>query len=128
MQNINSNKKIKATELTLQDLIREAFSIPDGWKEEIYVENGYVEFSSPMTPNTYTAKADNPREPVDWYVADLESMRISDFEGFAEQDGTIRADGETLTYDEAIEAIAANIIYSSSTLNDILRAIQQKAT
>ena len=40
----NRNKKVN--ELKIFDLLKEAFSIPNGWKEEVYVEDGYVTFSS----------------------------------------------------------------------------------
>jgi hypothetical protein len=118
-------QKIKANEITLKDLVEEALSIPDGWKEEIYVENWYVEFTSPMTKNTWTAKADNPNEMLDSYVADLESVRLGDFEGIMpKEDGTYEVDGEILTEKEVIEAIAMNLQGEESIYNGILEKIQ----
>lgn len=104
-------RKIKVEDFRLEDLVTEAFSIPNGWKEEIYVENGYVEFTSPMTHNTYTAKADNPHEMLDSYRGDLESMSISDFESFTEDAdksgrSIIKIEGKRVSRQEAIEAIA----------------------
>jgi len=107
-------RKIKVEDFTLEDLVTEAFSIPNGWKEEIYVEDGYVEFTSPMTPNTYTAKADNPHEMLDSYRGDLESMSIGDFESFTETKDSkgrsiIKIEGKRVSRKDAIEAVA-NIV------------------
>ena len=107
-------RKIKVEDFTLEDLVTEALSIPNGWKEEIYVEDGYVEFTSPMTLNTYTAKADNPHEMLDSYRGDLESMSIGNFESFTEDAdkrgrGIIKIEGKRVSRQEAIEAIA-NIV------------------
>lgn len=100
-----TNKNKKVNELKIFDLLKEAFSIPDGWKEEVYVEDGYVTFSSPMTQSTHTGI--DAYTPLPEYVADLQSFRIGDFEGFNErEDGSIEADGEILTREEAIDAIA----------------------
>ena len=97
--------KIKTTEITIFDLLKEAFSIPQGWKEEVYVEDGYVTFSSPMTQSTHTGI--DAYTPLTEYVADLESLSISDFEGFYEQEnGTVYVDDEVLSREEAIDAIA----------------------
>ena len=135
--------KIKVDEFTLTDLIREALSIPNGWKEEIYVENGYVKFTSPITRSTYTVQSDNPSEPLDSYVGDLESMSISDFEGFYERDDgqvEVRWEGQTekavegeyydeveiIEKDEAIDRITQIIQDSESTLNDLVADIKAK--
>ena len=40
-------QKIKVEEITLENLVEEALSIPNGWKEEVYVENGQVVFLRP---------------------------------------------------------------------------------
>lgn len=97
--------KIKVTEITILDLLNEAFTIPDGWKEEVYVQNGEVSFSSPITQNTHTGI--DAYTPLPEYVGDLQALNISDFEGFYEQeDGTFNVDGEILTREEAIDAIA----------------------
>lgn len=78
--------KIKVDELTELDLIKEAFSIPYGWHEEVYVENGEVEFSTHLTKNTWIGKADCPSEQLDSYVGDLHSLSVNDFEGLKKRD------------------------------------------
>lgn len=133
--------KIKVDEFTLTDLIREALSIPDGWKEEIYVENGEVVFSSPMTLNSWTTKKDNSREPLDTYIGDLHSLRWNDIEGFyLRSDGRIELDNpydgdtegeyygevEIIEKDEAIDRITQIIQDSESTLNDLVTDIKAK--
>lgn len=86
-----TNKNKKVNELKIFDLLKEAFSIPDGWKEEVYVEDGYVTFSSHMTLNTHTGIDANT--PLPEYVGDLESLDFSDFEGFYErEDGQVEFD------------------------------------
>ncbi len=102
-------RKIKVEDFTLEDLVTEAISIPNGWKEEIYVEDGYVEFTSPMTLNTYSAKVDNPHEMLDSYRGDLESMSIGGFESFTENGKVIKIEGKRVSRRDAIEAIA-NIV------------------
>src|SRR5690554_4815211 len=73
-----TNKNKKVNELKIFDLLKEAFSIPQGWKEEVYVEDGYVTFSSHMTLNTHTGI--DAYTPLPEYVGDLESLDFSDFE------------------------------------------------
>jgi hypothetical protein len=85
--------KIKVEEITITDLVREALTLPDGWKEEIYVENGQVVFSSPITLNTWVGKDDCPSEHLDSYIGDLHSLTWGEIEGFYERkDGKIELD------------------------------------
>jgi hypothetical protein len=140
-----TTQKIKVEEITLQDLVKEAFSIPDGWKEEIYVEDGEVEFSSPMTSNTYSGI--DAHTPLPSYRGDIESMRIGDFEEFYERDdGQVEIcdndnqqsdESETfgkgeyyewamiVSRDDAIEKISEIIEDSESTLKELLEKIRE---
>ncbi len=139
-----ATKKIKVAEITIEDLVREALSIPNGWKEEIFVEDGEVSFSSPMTKNTYSGKT--PFEPLDSYVCDLEHMSIGDFEEFYEREnGTVEicdndnqqtneysTFGKGEYYDwveivnrnDAVSRISEICDFSGSEMNRILQAIQ----
>ena len=134
---VSKQMNIKIEEISIQDLVKEALSIPNGWKEEIFVEDGEVSFSGPETHNTYTAI--DPHEPL--AIADLKSMSIGDFEGFylredgkveiADYTGQFKEKGEyyehaeIVEYDEAVERIAFNLENTQSTLNDLLKTIKQ---
>ena len=136
-------QKIKVEEITLENLVKEALSIPDGWKEEIYVENGEVVFSSPMTINTWTGTEDCPSEHLDSYVGDLHSLNWVEIEGFYERkDGKIELDnpydGEAegeyydkvniLTVDEAIEALANYLDNGASEVSQLFSEITNLST
>ena len=83
-------QNIKVDQITLQDLVKEALSIPDGWKEEVYLENGDITFSAPMTYNTYTAKTDDPTKRPENLIGTLESIAIDTFEEYYERkDGQV---------------------------------------
>ena len=131
-------QKIKVEEITLENLVKEALSIPNGWKEEIYVENGEVVFSSPMTLNTWTGTEDCPSEHLDSYAGDLHSLNWGEIEGFYERkDGKIELDnpydGEAegeyydkvniLTVDEAIEALANYLDNDASEVSQLFSEI-----
>jgi hypothetical protein len=131
-------QKIKVEEITLENLVKEALNIPDGWKEEVYVENGQVVFSSPMTLNSWTAKEDNSREPLDSYIGDLHSLSWNGIEGFyLRSDGKIEVDnpydGEAegeyyekaniLTVDEAIGALAVYLGNDASEVSQLFSEI-----
>jgi hypothetical protein len=134
--------KIKITELTLKDLVKEALTISDGWKEEIYTKNGYVTFSEPMTPSTHSGI--DAYTPLPEYITDIESMSIDDFEEYhLRKDGKVEIAANTTdedteqgelydkvyiyTYDEAIDFLVDEIENSGSTLNKILQKIQEMA-
>jgi hypothetical protein len=136
-----NTKKLTIENITIEDLIREALTIPNGWKKEVHVEaDGTVTFTSPMTPNTWTGKTDNPREPLDSYVGDLHSISWGDIEGFYERkDGKIERDnpydGEAegeyyekaniLTVDEAIEELATYLDNDASEVAQLINRIQE---
>ena len=131
-------QKIKVEEITLENLVKEALSIPDGWKEEIYVENGEVVFTAPMTLSTWTGKENSPSEHLDSYIGDLHSLRWGEIEGFYERkDGKIELDnpydGEAegeyyekaniLTVDEAIGALAVYLGNDASEVSQLFSEI-----
>lgn len=136
-------QKIKVEEITLEKIVKEALNIPDGWKEEVYVENGEVVFSSPMTLNTWTGKENCPSEHLDSYVGDLHSLNWGEIEGFYERkDGKIELDnpydGEAegeyydkvniLTVDEAIEALANYLDNDASEVSQLFSKITNLST
>ncbi len=58
-------------------LLKEMFSIPEGWEEEVYCSSqGEISFSSPMTINSYTKSED--------LIGRIQSFTISDLEEFSE--------------------------------------------
>ena len=140
-----ATEKIKVAEITVEDLVREALSMPIGWKEEIFVEDGEVSFSGPMTKSTYSGKT--PFEPLDSYVGDLESMSISDFEEFYERDdgkveicdndnqqsdeyntyakGEYYDWAEIVDHDEAVYRISLTCDFPDSEMNQLLELIQE---
>ena len=79
-------QKIKVEDITVKDLVKEALNIPYGWHEEIYVENGEVVFSAPLTQNSWVGKTDCPNEQLDSFIADLHSISVNDFEGLKKRD------------------------------------------
>ena len=136
-------QKIKVEEITLENLVKEALSIPNGWKEEIYVENGEVVFTAPMTLSTWTGKENSPSEHLDSYIGDLHSLSWNDIEGFyLRSDGKIEVDnphdGEAegeyyekaniLTVDEAIEALANYLDNNASEVSQLFSEITNLST
>ena len=134
--------KIEMNEISINDLVREALSIPDGWKEEVYLENGQVVFTAPMTLSTWTGKENCPSEHLDSYVGDLHSLSWGDIEGFYERkDGKIELDnpydGEAegeyyekvtiYTPEEAVEVLADYLDDDASEVSQLLISIREKA-
>lgn len=114
--------KFNIENFTLENLVESCFSTPYGWKREVYVENGHVLFSGPMTKNSYTAKTSNPRQPLDSYVGDVEGMQIGDFEGFTvteTKDGKplIKVNDKRVSRRTAIEIISS--IYDDDEFNPL---------
>lgn len=102
--------KYKISEFEFRDLISEALTTPNGWKKEIYVENDEIEFSSPMTMNSYTGTDANT--PIAF--ADIQGLSLGELDGFREEDdGTITIDGEKVSYEEALDA-AENVLIDYS--------------
>lgn len=136
-----NTKKLTIENITIEDLIRESISIPNGWKKEVHVEaDGTVTFTSPMTPNTWTGKTDNPREPLDSYVGDLHSLSWGDIEGFYERkDGKIEldnpydgeAEGEYYTKvtiyspEEAVRVLAEYMDNDASEVAQLINRIKE---
>lgn len=113
--------KYKICEFEFCDLVQEALLIPNGWKKEIYVANGEIEFSNPMTMNSFTGT--DVYHPVAF--ADLQSFSFGELDGFREEDdGTITINGEKVSYDEALDA-AENVLldYSLGELYEKLRKL-----
>lgn len=111
--------KYKICEFEFRDLITEALTTPNGWKKEIYVENGEIEFSSPMTMNSYTGIDANT--PIAF--AAIEGLSLSELDGFSEEDdGTITINGEKVSYEEALDVAEDVLIdYSLGDLYEKLR-------
>jgi hypothetical protein len=138
-----NTKKLTIENITIEDLIREALTIPNGWKKEVHVEaDGTVTFTSPMTPNTWTGKENCPSEHLDSYIGDLHSLRWGEIEGFYErQDGKIEVDnpydgdaeGEyyekvtVYTQEEAIEILCEYLDNDISEVSQLLTSIREKA-
>ena len=102
--------KYKISEFKFGDLVKEALSTPYGWKKEVYVENGEVEFSNPMTMNSYTGT--DVYHPVAF--ADIQGLSFSELDGFREEDdGAITINGEKVSYEEALDA-AENVLLDYS--------------
>lgn len=115
------SKQIKLDELEIGDLVLQALSITNGWKKEVYVEDGIVTFSSDITQNSYTARSDDPNIHI--AVAELQSMDIEDFEGFNKlENGKYLVDEEELDEDEAIDCII-NYCKDEEYWNDLLEKI-----
>lgn len=79
------NKNLNVKKISIKTLLQEALIIPDGWKEEVFVENGIVEFSDFMTMPSETLDIETLTRPES-YVGDIEDRSISEFEGFYERD------------------------------------------
>ncbi len=137
------NTKIKVEEITVETLLKEALNIPNGWHEEVWVEDGFVVFSAPMTQNSWSTKGVmNGTEPN--YIGDLDSTSIGDFEGFYQrEDGKIEIndpDGESenpqvgeyyekaeiVEFEEGIERILDSAVDPDETeWAQIIRQIQE---
>jgi hypothetical protein len=65
---------IKIEEITITDLVREMINLPQGWHEEVYVENGEVVFSAPLTQNSWVGKSDAPSEQLDSCIGKINSL------------------------------------------------------
>lgn len=137
-----NTKKLTIENITIEDLIREALTIPNGWKEEVYVENGQVVFTAPMTLSTWTGKENSPSEHLDSYVGDLHSLRWGEIEGFYQRkDGKIELDnpydgdakGEyyenvtIYTEEEAVKVLADYLDNDASEVSQLLTSIREKA-
>lgn len=121
MFEVKQMTKYKICEFEFSDLVKEALTTPNGWKKEVYVENGEIEFSSPMTQNSYIGTDANT--PIAF--ADIQSLSFSELDGFREEDdGTITINGEKVSYDEALDA-AENVLldYSLGELYEKLRKL-----
>lgn len=117
-----NTKKLTIENITIEDLIREALTIPNGWKKEVHVEaDGTVTFTSPMTSNTWTGKTDNPREPLDSYVGDLHSLNWGEIEGFYYENVRI------YTEEEAVKVLADYLDNDASEVSQLLTSIREKA-
>ena len=96
-----NTQKIKTEEITIENLVCEMLNLPQGWHQEVYVENGEVIFSEPLTQNSWVGKSDAPSEQLDSYIGKIESLSIGDFQGlYKREDGTYEreADGKTDVY------------------------------
>lgn len=141
-------QKIKAEEITIEDLVREMINLPQGWHEEIYVENGEVVFSEPLTQNSWVGKSDSPSEQLDSYIGSIESLNIGDFQGlYKREDGTYEreADGvedvynldgkvitgeyyeqaEIISKDDVISIIAEELDFPDSPTMELITKIQE---
>lgn len=110
-------KKLTVENVRMTDLVKEALSIPDGFHVEVYVENGKVSFSEPLTTNSWTDSKYN--------VGTIHSMSIGDVDGFYEREsGKVEIEDESgkskgehydnviiVSRKEAIERIAENNEY-----------------
>ena len=141
-------KEFKSEEITLEDLVKEMLEIPDGFHEEVFIENGKVVFSAPLTQNTWIGKDDCPSEHLDSYIGSIESISVGDIEGlYQRKDGKYerKAEDETDTYnfdgkvvsgefyeqaeiisiDDVISIIAKELDYPASQTIELIKKIQE---
>ena len=141
-------QKIKAEEITIEDLVREMINLPQGWHEEVYVENGEVIFSEPLTQNSWVGKSNCPSEQLNSYIGSIESLSIGDFQGlYKREDGTYEreADGvedvynidgkvitgeyyekaEIISTDDVISIIAEEFDFPDSPTMELIIKIQE---
>ena len=141
-------QKIKAEEITIEDLVREMLNLPQGWHKEVFVEKGEVVFSEPLTQNSWIGKSDCPSEQLDSYIGKIESLNIGDFQGlYVREDGTYEreADGakdvynldgkvikgeyyeqaEIICLDDVISIIAEELDFPDSQTMELITAIQE---
>jgi hypothetical protein len=135
--------KIKAKEITIKDLVKEAIeNIPNGWHEEVWLENGEVTFSAPMTQGSYSSKGAMYGTAPD-YIGDIHSLSWGEIEGFyLRADGKIELDnpydGEEkgeyyenvtiYTEEEALQVLADYLDNDASEVAQLITAIQEKQT
>lgn len=135
-------KPINASEITIKDLVHAALiEIPNGWKREVYVENGKVVFSEPLTLNSWVGKEDCPSEQLESFVGNLHSLTWGEIEGFYErEDGKIELenpyDGDTegeyyskvtiYALEEAEQVLADYLDNDASEVAQLITAIQEK--
>lgn len=138
---------IKTEEIAIGDLVREMLNLPQGWHEEVYVENGEVVFSTPLTQNSWVGKSDSPSEQLDSYVGNINSLDDLPEGLYKRKDGKYELDmtngendlyndedkivegeyyekAEILSEDDAIDIIADNF-ESDSELSELLEKIQE---
>lgn len=131
---------IKIEDVSIVDLVREAvYNIPFGWKEEVWVENGKVVFSEPMTQNTFSSK-DSMDSSAKNFIGNLHGLSWGEIEGFFERsDGKIELDnpydGESrgeyymkvniYSVDEAIEVLADYLNNDQSEVAQLLLLIRE---
>jgi hypothetical protein len=140
--------KIKAKEITIKDLVKEAIeNIPNGWHEEVWLENEEVTFSAPMTQTSYSNKGAMYGTDPD-YIGDLHSLSWEEIEGFyLRKDGKIELDdsydGEDIlgssyqkgeyyeyvtiyTAEEALQVLADYLDNNASDVAQLITAIKEK--